>query len=307
MNSVFIALFPVNNELNTLNDNGTTDEKKKRGSDSPRTIHVLKLLFCFPLQVRSGEPNGNLQWSPDQEAPSREAASNPVLVYAHAKQNQGVSAVVPPAPTIQQPVADHFLLTIEIISLLLLLLFLLRSASLIWKMSIFRTEAILEISDGKSFVDIFLLTLTYCPTEYYLIMKQWVRSLNLLKSTFVTDDLEINWQAFHLTIKRTNECLELPRTVKLSLWQNYRLKKIINQGDYTVNLKLVHGGRAVYLAKAKFGQFEREVGVPTNHRNDYPTIHGPEYIKNQTFRVRTAQPSAPTHLYPSATQLTEVD
>ena len=72
--------------------------------------------------------------------------------------------------------------------------------------------------------------------------------------------------------------LELPRTVKLSLWQNCRLRQIIDQGDYAVNLKLVHGGRAVYLAKAKFGQFEREVGAPTNHRNDYPTIHGPEYI-----------------------------
>ena len=107
--------------------------------------------------MRAGEPD---QWSPAQEAPSREAAPNPVLVYAHAKENQGVSAVAPQAPIIQQPVADHFLLTIEIISLLLLLLFLLRSASLVWKMSIFRTEAILEISDGKSFVDIFLLTLT---------------------------------------------------------------------------------------------------------------------------------------------------
>ena len=96
----------------------------------------------------------------------------------------------------------------------------------------------------------------------------------MLKSIFVTDDLEINWQAFHLTVKRANECLELPRTVKLSLWQNCRLRKNIDQGDYTVNLKLVHGGRAVYLAKAKFGQYEREVGAPTNHRNDYPTIHG---------------------------------
>ena len=53
------------------------------------------------------------------------------------------------------------------ISLFLLLIFLIRSAGLLLKTSIFRTEAVLELSDGKSIVEIFLVTVPCCPVQYY--------------------------------------------------------------------------------------------------------------------------------------------
>ena len=47
--------------------------------------------------LRSGEPGNNHNWSPAREALIR-GVPNPVLVYANSKENQGFSAVVPPAP-----------------------------------------------------------------------------------------------------------------------------------------------------------------------------------------------------------------
>ncbi|XP_070182409.1 uncharacterized protein [Littorina saxatilis] len=255
-----------------------------------------------PATAQATSPQPPLRWNPAPTGQSNPSDRPPQsdLVYTNMNPNSPnnpshESPPTSPLPLCEPPVADHLLLTIELFSLMLLLIFVTRSAGLLLKTSVYRTVAVLEISDGQSFTDLPLLTLTYCPTEYYLIMKSWVRSLSLLKHTYTTDDLEITWTSFHIIAKLTKESLSLPKVLKLSLWQNYKMKKIIQKGDYVVNLKLVHGGRVMYMRKAKPGQFEKEVGVTAQHQNDFPTIYGPKHIQDSKFKNG---PSAPP-LYPS--------
>ena len=197
-------------------------------------------------------------------------------------------------PTCQQPLADHFLLTIELVSLLLLLLVLLRSVTLILRTAIYRTDAVLEVSDRKTIIDIQLQSQAYCPVEYDLVMMSWITSLSLTKHVCSSDNLEISWTYFFLTTWPTGELIYLPTTVKLSLWQSYKLRQIINSGDYVVNLKVMHGGRAVYL--------RRSDSDADNWENDNPDLSS-----NRQFSTRPTDPYLVPRSHPTAGYMTEVD
>ena len=225
------------------------------------------------------------------------ALNHPKLVYQSNPKDMMPNQPVTDLPTCQQPLADHFLLTIELVSLLLLLLVLLRSVTLILRTAIYRTDAVLEVSDRKTIIDIQLQSLAYCPVEYDLVMMSWITSLSLTKHFCSTDNLEISWTYFFLTARPTGELIYLPTTIKLSLWQSYKLRQIINSGDYVVNLKLVHGGRAVYL--------RRSDSDADNWENDDPDLSS-----NRQFLTRPTAPTDPYRFqrnYPTAGYMTEVD
>ena len=225
------------------------------------------------------------------------ALNHPKLVYQSDSKDMISTQPVPDLPTCQQPLADHFLLTIELVSLLLLLIVLLRSVTLILRTAIYRTDAVLEVSDRKTIIDIKLQSLAYCPVEYDLVMMSWITSLSLTKHFCSTDNLEISWTYFFLTTRPTGEFIYLPTTIKLSLWQSYKLRQIINSGDYVVNLKLVHGGRAVYL--------RRSDSDADNWENDNPDLSS-----NRQFLTRPTAPTDPYRFqrhYPTAGYMTEVD
>jgi hypothetical protein len=250
----------------------------------------VRALWLIVGMLTSGQPvNANpvvfsspLTPSSINNAMSVTSTTNPPLIFMPpTKTSEAVFQ-----PPCEPPLADQFVLTIELISLLLLLIFIIRSAGLLIKTAIYRTEAILEVTDGKNVLDIYLATLPQCPSEYFMVMRAWVRSIHLIENSWIANDLEIVWPSFYLTSIITNESLQLPHTIKLTYYQSYRLKKVIEQGDYAVNLKLVHGGRASYLKRVSKDEYARQVGNPTCHRNDYSTLGGEQNLRKQAIQPR---------------------
>lgn len=45
----------------------------------------------------------------------------------------------------------------------------------------------------------------------------------------------------------TREVFDLPKNIKLTRYQSYRLKDMVKSGAYLTNLKFVHAGRIVYF------------------------------------------------------------
>ena len=119
---------------------------------------------------------------------------------------------------------DKIIIVVELSTLFLLLLVFLRLAGMLLKTSIFRTEAVLEISDGKIIHDIYLATLPGCPMQYFAIMRSWVRGIRFLRNMWTMRDLEIVWSSFHITDKDKGEMIHLPHFVKLTLWQSWAVR-----------------------------------------------------------------------------------
>jgi len=217
-------------------------------------------------------------------SPTSPIVTNPPLIYS-----QGVDSTFSPKLTQCEPLlSDYFLAPLEMISLFLLLIFLIRSAGLLLKTSIFRTEAVLELSDGKSIVDIFLVTVPCCPVQYYYGMISWVQSIRLIKKWYLVNDLQINWSFFYIVDRDTEEGLHLPHLVKLSVWQTFKINQMINSGDYVVNLKLVHGGRAVYFYKTTKDKYTRDVGHFTCSRIKCSAGHEPVQVEMKKMMTCTS-------------------
>ena len=103
-------------------------------------------------------------------------------------------------------------------------------------------------------------------------------------------DFEIVWPSFHITDKDTGEMIHLPHFVKLTLWQSWAVRTILNKEKYSVNLKLVHGGRAVYMSKTTADQYDKLVNVHVNRRNDCQTGSAMLPIQNKQAAKRTLYP-----------------
>ncbi|KAK7092908.1 hypothetical protein V1264_008584 [Littorina saxatilis] len=100
-------------------------------------------------------------------------------------------------------------------------------------------EVYLEITNGKVYGDIYLTSLAYCPTEYDLFLTCWIQNLSLLKRGLGTDDLFIAWPRFYLQEIKTGQTIVWPKTIKLTLYQCYRMRKIV-MDNYTVHPKIIH-------------------------------------------------------------------
>lgn len=146
----------------------------------------------------------------------------------------------------QPIVPNHFLLTLELLILLSILIFLIKYGHS--KLGTLRhsSEVYLEITDGNNFQDIYLITLTYCPTEYDLSLPCWVSSLSMLKRKMGPNDLLISWPQFGLLETNTSQYIPLPKTIRLSYLQARRAAKILS-GPYSTYPKIVHAGRAFYI------------------------------------------------------------
>ena len=114
------------------------------------------------------------------------------------------------------------------------------------------SDVFLEISDCKTYIDVYLLSLALCPTEYGLTLSNWVVEIGLNKRSFAPDDLVLDCPNFFFIRERpTGKDIYFPTTIKLGIWQCYRIRKLINgnEGRYWANVKLLHGGHACYLKK----------------------------------------------------------
>ena len=103
-------------------------------------------------------------------------------------------------------------------------------------------------------------------------------------------DLEVGWSSFHITDKDTGEMIHLPHFVKLTLWQSWAVRTILDKEKYSINLKLVHGGRAVYMSKTTADQYDKLVNVQVNRRNNYQTGKAMLPILNKQTTKRALYP-----------------
>ena len=196
-------------------------------------------------------PSAQLQWKNPNNNPmaNPNASPGPELTYFN-------NAPPPPQPGMHiqpndnPPIPDYALLIIELVSLILLLLVLLRFALAITRTMIYRSDVYLEISNGSTYIDVYLSSLALCPSEYELVLTSWVKKLALKTRNFAPDDLVIEWPNFNLKEKATSTLIGLPRLVKLTFYQCHSLRKMVKL-NYTVNLKVVHGGRAFYVEMAR--------------------------------------------------------
>ena len=140
------------------------------------------------------------------------------------------------------------LLSFEVISVICMTLVLTKSAGLLIGTTIYRTKVCLEVSNGKTIIDIPLYTLTSCPDTYHLFLSKWINYIHISNGC-IRKELQIVWENFFIVNKLTYEVIHLPKAIRLSFIQAFRLKSMLLKGEYTIGLKMVHGGRSAYFQK----------------------------------------------------------
>ena len=144
---------------------------------------------------------------------------------------------------------NPFLLGLELFSLTLLLIVLLKYGYA--KILIIRhtSEVYLELTDGTTFQDVYLITLTFCPTEYTLTLPCWATAISILKRRMGPNDLLITWSQFGISENPTRQYIAFPKTIHLTYWQARRLTRIL-AAPYCCYIKIMHAGRAFYITLA---------------------------------------------------------
>ena len=165
------------------------------------------------------------------------------------------TTVFPNAGHLQCPNSESgpnaFLLGLELLSLAFILIIIIKSWRHVVNTALFRTEVILEVAEGSKMVDIYITTLPLCPESYNILMKNWVTGLTISQLTCFRTDLLIQWQDFLIQNKYTGEVVLLPTDIRVGIFNASQLKKILNKHNFFTHLKLQHGGRVVYLNKAR--------------------------------------------------------
>lgn len=257
--------------------------------------------LCLVIAMMSGQhpaisaanaqvlaPSPALNWRPNTSTPTPARVNHPLVYNPTPPLPQAHAETL---PSCEPPISNHLLLGLELLSLALLLIFLIKYSTTVLKTMVYRSEVYLEITNGKVYVDIYLTSLAYCPTEYDLCLACWIQNLSLLKRGLGTDDLFIAWPRFYLQEIKTGQTIVLPKTIKLTLYQCYRMRKIV-MDNYTVHPKIIHGGRAFYVTK---GTPSHGVSMSTVGMNSNPvTISTFRDIIPKPPRFPPTTPSAPT-------------
>ncbi|KAK7471689.1 hypothetical protein BaRGS_00035662, partial [Batillaria attramentaria] len=192
----------------------------------------------------------SLQWSKTNDVGIVHPSGGPTRVQLTYGRSPDPAATNPNQTlTCSQSTPGYFLLSVELVSLVLLLLVLLRYAKTVISTKVYRSEVYLEISNGETYIDIFLISLAFCPSEYDLTLPSWIRGLTLQIRSFAPDDLILDWQYFSIRERPTSAYIGFPKVIKLGLLQCRRMRRLVRR-PYTVNIKNIHGGRAFYVARA---------------------------------------------------------
>ncbi|KAK7492462.1 hypothetical protein BaRGS_00016335 [Batillaria attramentaria] len=192
----------------------------------------------------------SLQWSKTNDVGIVHPSGGPTSVQlTYGRSPDPVATKPNQTLTCSQSTPDYFLLSVELVSLVLLLLVLLRYAKTVISTKVYRSEVYLEISNGETYIDIFLISLAFCPSEYDLTLPSWIRGLTLQTRSFAPDDLILDWQYFSIRERPTSAYIGFPKVIKLGLLQCRRMRRLVRR-PYTVNIKIIHGGRAFYVARA---------------------------------------------------------
>ena len=152
--------------------------------------------------------------------------------------------------------SEIFLISLELASLLLILIFLITVSKSLLSLSIFRSKAVLEISDGHMISNVDLLTLPLCPSVYSKTLPSWISQIHIKRIGFVSYQLNIIWDNFYVLNQDNAEAIHFPKTITVGLLKGLVIKKLMKSENFLVNVKFIHGGRAIYLA--------RDTGSETN-------------------------------------------
>ncbi|CAG2249260.1 unnamed protein product [Mytilus edulis] len=145
---------------------------------------------------------------------------------------------------VQQFISEFSWVHASVILSIIVLLFLIFLICYLYKSKHNRcTTLVLEITSGGDCVIVPILNLSLCPS-YYKISKPSVKELTV--AAFPSCKLFATWSSFQVTNLLTEQSIQIPTTISLSLRNRYKLPYILNQ-PFNAYVYVTHQGFANIL------------------------------------------------------------
>ena len=164
---------------------------------------------------------------------------------------------------------DHSVVSTQAFICVLLITVIVIHIKLIFRSMNYTSEVMLEVCSHTLRVNVFLCSVAKCPGDYCIPITTWIRSLSVKPLYHLWGELHLNWPQLTLKDRRTGQIIAIPKVVKLSMYETYKLKKMLEE-DYTVFIKIKHGDTATYLRKPN-SDCHAIQSPPSLDPNDQPT------------------------------------
>ena len=219
-----------------------------------RTVIALASTAGFPA-VRGMYPP--LTWIDPNAPTAPDTPDNPLTASTFK-----VTSITP---------VDHSIVGTQAFICLLLIVVLVIHFRLIIRSLRYTSEVYLEVCGTTRRVNVFLCSVAKCPGDYCIPTPSWLRTMTIIPIHWLWGELRLTWPYLTLKDKKTNQEVAIPRTIKLSIWETYQLRKIQKE-DYTVFIKIKHGDTATYLKKPHLESTTLSPSLPRSPsapQNDY--------------------------------------
>ena len=143
---------------------------------------------------------------------------------------------------------DHSMVSTQAFICLILIVVLVIHFRLLIRSLRYTSEVYLEVCGVTRRVNVFLCCVAKCPGDYCIPVPSWLQAITIIPIHWFWGELRLTWPYLALKDKKTNQEVAIPRTLKLSIWETYQLRKIQKE-EYTAFIKIKHGDTATYLKK----------------------------------------------------------
>ena len=141
---------------------------------------------------------------------------------------------------------DHSVVSTQAFICALLITVIVIHIKLIFRSMNYTSEVMLEVCSHTLRVNVFLCSVAKCPGDYCIPISTWIRSLSVKPRYHLWGELHLDWPQLTLKDRRTGQIVAIPKIVKLTMYETYKLKKMLEE-DYTIFIKIKHGDTATYL------------------------------------------------------------
>ena len=147
---------------------------------------------------------------------------------------------------------DHLLLYLELSSLILLSLYGCLKLKYCLKKYTNHTQVLLEIRYRNRSIDIPLTNLHLFPSDYNLVLVDWLSGLKISKTGCLSAVIIITWSNFFLSERNTGNIINLPQSINVNVFQRITVEGILNNSldsgeEFVALLKLLRNNQVTYI------------------------------------------------------------